>query len=87
MKNIIDKKTGVFLRNDYTCTEMEKIIETTIPYDIYAVMGICPLWDGEKWLQNVKPPILEEIPQEPSLEERIQALEAMELERILGGGF
>ncbi len=26
-------------------------------------------------------------PQEPSLEERMRALEAMELERILGGGF
>lgn len=26
-------------------------------------------------------------PQEPTLEERIQALEVMELERILGGGF
>ena len=30
---------------------------------------------------------IETEPQEPSLEERIQALEAMELERILGGGF
>ena len=27
------------------------------------------------------------LPPEPSLEERIQALEVMELERILGGGF
>lgn len=26
-------------------------------------------------------------PQEPTVEERIQALEVMELERILGGGF
>lgn len=32
-------------------------------------------------------PVPEPQPPEPSLEERIQALEVMELERILGGGF
>ena len=34
---------------------------------------------------EIEPP--EPQPQEPSVEERLQALESMELERILGGGF
>lgn len=90
-KRIIDKETGIFIRDsgygDDLKPDREEIIEVTIPNGMYAVEGVCPVWDGEKWVQNVKPPTPEPQPQEPSLEDRIQALEVMELERILGGGF
>ena len=88
MKRVIDKKTNVFKRNDYEFNpEDEMGVVNEIPYGMYCVPEICPIWDGEKWVQNVEPPEPEPQPQEPSFEERLQALEAIELERILGGGF
>ena len=91
MLRIIDKETKIFLRDDFNFdAETEIAIDVEIPQPpIKAKSGICPMWDGGKWVQNIEPPEPESEPepQQPSLEERIQALEAMELERILGGGF
>ena len=91
MKIIIDKETKIFLRDSRygeDCNpETEEIIDLPIPQGMYAYALACPVWDGEKWVQNVEPPELEPQPREPSVEERLQALETMELERILGGGF
>ena len=42
-------------------------------------------WNGEEWEEAGSPP--EPQPQEPTESERLEALETMELERILGGGF
>lgn len=86
---IIDKQTQIWLRDDFTFDkETEIAIDVEIPQaPIKAESGICPMWDGEQWVQNVEPPETESQPQDPTIEERIQALEAMELERILGGGF
>lgn len=45
-----------------------------------------PKWDGEKWIESgEKKPLFVPIKQEPSLEERLKALEQLELERMLGG--
>ena len=88
---IFDKQTKLFIRDDSEFNEETEIgIDVEIPQPpIKVISGITPIWDGEKWVQNVEPPEPEPEtePQEPSLEERIQALEVMELERILGGGF
>ena len=88
MKRIIDKQTNLFLRDDFEYneeTEMAIDIEMQQP-PIKAKSGICPMWDGEKWVQNVGPPEPEPQPQEPSEAERLEALEMLMVD-ILGGGF
>ena len=85
---IIDKETKRFLRDDFTFNP-----ETEIGLEVKPAQGLyAPKWNGEAWEEGVTQEYIDslksqEVPQEPSLEERIQALEAMELERILGGGF
>lgn len=86
---IIDKQ-GYFIRDDFTFNE-----ETEIGLEVEASQGLyLPKWDFEleTWVEGATQEYIDSLksqaePQEPSLEERIQALEAMELERILGGGF
>ena len=88
MKRIIDKQTKLFLRDDFYFDE-----ETEIGLDVEPSQGFyTPKWNGETWEESATQDYIDSLkaqsePQEPSLEERIQALEVMELERILGGGF
>ena len=88
MKRIIDKETKLFIRDDFTFDE-----ETEIGLDVEPAQGLYqPRWSGEAWEEGATQDHIDSLkaqaePQEPSLEERIQALEVMELERILGGGF
>lgn len=43
-------------------------------------------WDGEQWAEYITSEYSsDETPQLPTLEERISALEQLELERIMGG--
>ena len=84
---IIDKETKLFIRDDFDYneeTEMAIDVEMQQP-PIKARPGICPMWDGEKWVQNVEPPEPESQPQEPTEAERIDALESAMLDMILGG--
>ena len=84
---IIDKQ-GYFIRDDFTFDEETEIGLTSPPSQgLYQ-----PRWNGETWEEGATQEYIDSLkvqaePQEPSLEERIQALEVMELERILGGGF
>ena len=79
MKRIIDKQTGLFIRDDFTWNE-----ETEIGLDVEASQGLYhPKWDFEleTWIEGateIPPPT----PQEPTIEERLQALEKLELERM-----
>ena len=88
MKRIIDKQTGLFIRDDFTFNS-----ETEIGLEVEASQGFYhPKWNGETWVEGATQEYIDNLkvqaePQEPSFEERIQALEVMELERILGGGF
>lgn len=88
MKRIIDKQTNFFLRDDFTFDE-----ETEIGLNVEPSQGLyIPRWNGEAWEEGATQEYIDSLkaqvePQEPSLEERIQALEVLELERILGGGF
>ena len=43
-----------------------------------------PRWTGTEWVEEGEPP--EPQPKEPTLEERLEALEAAMLDVILGGG-
>ena len=76
---VIDKQTGLFKRDDFFFIE-----ETEIGLDVEASQGLYqPKWDGEKWIEGATeiPP---QQPQTPTLEERLQALEQLELERMFG---
>ena len=85
---VIDKETGLFLRDDFHFNPETEIALTAPPSQgLYQ-----PKWNGESWEEGATQEYIDSLktqaePQEPSLEERIQALEVMELERILGGGF
>ena len=79
MKRIIDKQTGLFIRDDFAFNE-----ETEIGLDVEASQGFYhPKWDGEKWVEGATE-IPTPQPQPPTLEERVQALEQLELERMFG---
>ena len=88
MLRIIAKQTKLFIRDDFDFDS-----ETEIGLEVEPAQGLyIPKWNGESWEEGATPEYIDSLkaqsePQEPSLEERIQALEAMELERILGGGF
>ena len=72
---IIDKQ-GLFIRDDFTWDEHE------IGLDVEASQGLYhPKWDGEKWIEGATE-IPTPTPPEPTLEERLQALEQLELERM-----
>ena len=88
MKRIIEKETKLFIRDDFDFNP-----ETEIGLEVEPSQGLyIPKWNGGAWVEGATQEYINNLkaqaePQEPSLEERIQALEVMELERILGGGF
>ncbi len=86
MLRIIDKETKLFIRDDLNFDE-----ETETAIEVEPAQGLYqPRWSGEAWEEGATQEYIDSLkaqPQEPTVEERIQALEAMELERILGGGF
>lgn len=80
-------ENGMFIEDAFVEELTEFTIETPCPSGFYH-----PKWNGTEWVEGLTQDEIQAIkdsvlPTEPSLEERIQALEAMELERILGGGF
>lgn len=86
MKRIIDKQTNLFIRDDFTFDE-----EKEIGLEVEPAQGFyLPKWNGTEWVEGLTQEEIQAIkdsalPTEPTLEERLQALEVMELERILGG--
>ena len=77
---VIDKQ-GYFIRDDFTFNE-----ETEIGLDVEPAQGFYkPKYNFETllWIEGATeiPP---QQPQEPTLEERVQALEQLELERMFG---
>ena len=61
----------------------EDIIETPCLTPFYK-----PKWNGEEWVEGATQEYIDSVKNmvvELTLEERLQALETMELERILGG--
>lgn len=76
MLRIIEKETGLFIRDDFTFDE-----KTEIGLDVKPAQGFYhPKWNGNEWVEGGTKP--EPQPQEPSIEERLEALEIMELERV-----
>ena len=81
---IIDKQTNLFIRDDFEFNE-----ETEIALDVPPSQGLyLPKWNGTEWVEGMAQEeidLLKNVAVEPTVEERLQALEVMELERILGG--
>ena len=84
MKRIIDRQTNLFIRDDFNFDE-----ETEIALDVPPSQGLyLPKWNGTKWIEGATQEYIDSLqpsPQEPSIEDRISALEFMELERLFGG--
>ena len=87
MKRIIDKETNLFLRDDFSFDEeTELMVDEPIPDTICAIVGVCPKWDGERWIQNVPAPVVVPEPPEPTAEDRLAGLEQAMLD-MMGGMF
>ena len=84
MKRIINKQTKLFIRDDFEYNE-----EIEIGLEVEPSQGFYkPKWNGETWTEGMAQEeieLLKNVVVEPTVEERLQALEIMELERILGG--
>ena len=83
MKRIINKQTGLFLRDDFTFNE-----ETEIGLEVEPAQGYYhPKWDGEKWIEGLtEAEILairnQAITIEPTLEQRVADIEQVTEEVI-----
>ena len=85
IKRIIDKQPNLFIRDDFTYDESAEF-----GLDVEPAQGLYqPKWNGTEWIEGATQEYINNIKAqavtEPTLEERLQALEVMELERILGG--
>ena len=85
---IVDKKTNLFLRDDFDFNP-----ETEIGLDVEPAQGFyIPKWNGEAWEEGATQEYIDSLkaqaePQEPTETERIEALEQALLEIVLGGAF
>lgn len=84
MKRIIDKTTNIFIRDDFEFNP-----ETEIGLEVEPSQGLyAPRWNGEVWVEGATQEYIDSLqpaPQEPSIGDRVSALEMMELERLFGG--
>ena len=84
MLRIIDKQTNLFIRDDFEYNE-----EIEIALEVKPSQGFYkPKWNGEVWVEGATQEYIDSLqpaPQEPSIGDRVSALEMMELERLFGG--
>ena len=79
---VIDKN-GMFIEDAFVEELTEFTIDAPCPSGFYT-----PKWNGEEWVEGATQEYIDSLqasPQEPSIEDRINALEMMELERLFGG--
>ena len=79
---IIDDN-GLFIEDAFVEELTEFTIETLCSGGFYK-----PKWNGTEWIEGATQEYIDSLqasPQEPSIEDRINALEMMELERLFGG--
>lgn len=86
MKKVIKIDLNNFFLEDVILQDNQEIptdcIETICPDSFYR-----PKWDGKKWVEGLTQAEIDAIknqPKTPSLEERLLALETLELERMFG---
>ena len=82
---IIDKETQLFIRDDFTFDE-----ETEIGLDVDPAQGFYhPKWNGTAWVEGLSEEGIAEltkpVPQEPTVEERVQMAEDTIMFMLTGG--
>ena len=85
MLRIIDKQTHLFLRDDFTFDE-----ETEIGLDSEPSQGLYrPKWNGTEWIEGLTEEEITKlnkpVPQEPTVEERLQMAEDTIMFMLMGG--
>lgn len=82
MLRIINKQTGVFLRDDFTFDE-----ETEIGLEVNPAQGFYhPKWNGDQWIEGLTEAEIMTIknqyvePQDPTLEEKVAELQQVIVE-------
>ena len=82
---IVDKKTNLFIRDDFTFDEKIEIGLNVDPAQGFYI----PKWNGEAWEEGATQEYIDTLklqPQEPPTDaERIAAVESAMLDLILGG--
>ena len=77
-------ENGMFIEDVFVEELNEFTIETPCPSGFYR-----PKWNGKEWVEGLTQEQIDTIKtnavQEPTLQERIEALELLELERLFGG--
>lgn len=86
MYRVINKETGLFLRDDFTFDEVVEIgLNVTPAQGLYR-----PKWDGEKWVEDMTAEEIKalkaSVTPEPTAEERLAGLEQALLD-MMGGMF
>ena len=79
---VIDEN-GMFVEDTFVEELTPCTIETPCPAGFYH-----PKWNGEEWVEGATQEYIDSLqpaPQEPSIGDRVSALEMMELERLFGG--
>ena len=77
---IIDKRTKLFIRDDFTYDE-----ETEIGLDVEPAQGLyAPKWDDTQWIEAGQAP--EPTPREPTEKERLDNIENTILMLLMTGG-
>lgn len=82
---IIEKETRMFIRDDFTFDE-----ETEIGLEVAPSQGLyMPKWNGESWVEGLSEEGIAEltkpVPQEPTVEERVQIVEDAIMFMLMGG--
>ena len=83
MLRIINKQTGVFLRDDFTFDK-----NTEIGLEVDPAQGFYhPKWDGEKWVEGLTETEImtiknQSVEQQPTIEERVTEIEQVTTEVI-----
>ncbi|MGH2078780.1 hypothetical protein [Aerococcus urinaeequi] len=77
MLRIIDKKTNLFIRDDFTFDE-----EIEFGLEVEPAQGLFkPKWNGEKWVEGLTQEEIDELtkpqPHEPTVEERLAQTEEL----------
>lgn len=70
---IIDKETGLFLRDDFTAGPGESALDAAPAQGLYR-----PRWDGERWVEGMPQAEIDALNSqtpEPSIEERVALME------------
>lgn len=74
---------GIFIEDTYVEEINENCVETPIPNGMYAVPGITPKWDGEKWAEVIAKPEIAVVTEPTESEMIMLAIAELDAQREL----